>query len=57
MTVALAQLNDHGYREAVLWTLDDYELGRRFYVATGWRHDGTSRDDGRQVRYRIGLRD
>lgn len=41
-----------GYREAVLWTLANYERGQRFYEAMGWEADGGRRDEGRQIRYR-----
>lgn len=52
MTVALHYLAADGYREAVLWTLAEYERGQRFYEAMGWRLDGGARAEGRQVRYR-----
>ncbi len=52
MTVALRYLSADGYREAVLWTLADYERGQRFYEAMGWRPDGGARAEGHQVRYR-----
>jgi GNAT superfamily N-acetyltransferase len=44
-------LNRDGYREAILWTLTNYERGHRFYEATGWKPDGGQRDHGRQIRY------
>ena len=44
-----------GYREAVIWTLAGYLQGQRFYEAMGWRLDGASRDEGRQVRYHRSL--
>lgn len=41
------------YDAAILWTLEDYERGQRFYEATGWHRDGFSRDGGRQIRYTL----
>ena len=41
------------YRAAILWTLESYERGQRFYEAVGWHKDGTSRDSGRQIRYTL----
>lgn len=55
MSAALEHLVADGYREAVLWTLANYERGQRFYEATGWRTDGGARDENRQVRYRHDL--
>jgi len=52
MMTALGHLAGDGYREAILWTLADYERGQRFYEATGWKIDGGLRDGGRQIRYR-----
>ena len=52
MEVALGQLNRDGYAEAVLWTVNHYPRGQRFYEAMGWRRDGRTRDDGRQLMYR-----
>lgn len=52
MQTAIEGLTEAGYPEAILWTLANYPQGQRFYEATGWRADGTTRDDGRQVRYR-----
>lgn len=56
MATALRQLAADGYEAAILWTLRDYERGRAFYEATGWRRDGGFRDEGRQVSYRHLLR-
>jgi GNAT superfamily N-acetyltransferase len=55
MATAIDQLIADGYREAVVWTLANYPRGQRFYMATGWRPDGGTRDHGRQVRYRRSL--
>jgi GNAT superfamily N-acetyltransferase len=52
MSVALKHLAGDGYRQAVLWTLANYERGQRFYDAMGWKADGGLRDEGRQIRYR-----
>jgi GNAT superfamily N-acetyltransferase len=52
MAEAIHHLIADGYREAVLWTLAGYERGKHFYETLGWRLDGRTRDEGRQVRYR-----
>lgn len=52
LAVALDQLRADGYREAVLWTLANYDQGQRFYAAAGWAADGGTRDAGRQMRLR-----
>jgi GNAT superfamily N-acetyltransferase len=52
MSTALHCLIADGYREAVLWTLAGYEPGKNFYEGMGWRLDGGTRDEARQVRYR-----
>jgi GNAT superfamily N-acetyltransferase len=52
MTAALDDLVDAGYRDGILWTLADYDPGRRFYEATGWRASGELRDGGMQVAFR-----
>jgi GNAT superfamily N-acetyltransferase len=49
MTQVLAGLRRAGYRAAILWTLADYHQGLRFYEAMGWKPDGGTRQDGRQV--------
>ena len=51
MAVALEGLSRAGYRSATLWTLSNYPLGELFYVTTGWRLNGATRDAGNQVRY------
>jgi N-acetylglutamate synthase-like GNAT family acetyltransferase len=51
MAVALRGLREAGFRSAALWTLGNYPLGERFYLATGWRRNGATRDRGNQVRY------
>lgn len=54
---ALADLRGAGYRDAILWTLADYEQGRTFYEATGWRASGEVPDTQRQIAFRRSLRD
>jgi ribosomal protein S18 acetylase RimI-like enzyme len=44
-------LRQHGYDQATLWVLADYERARRFYEAAGWQADGGVRQE------RIGERD
>ena len=56
MSVALEGLRCDGYRSAALWTLSRYPLGESFYVSTGWRLNGATRDDHNQVRYDHDLR-
>lgn len=56
MSAALEGLRCDGYRSAALWTLSRYELGESFYLSTGWRLNGATRDDGNQVRYDHDLR-
>lgn len=57
MRTALDALRDDGYREAILWTLADYDRGQRFYLSAGWTPDGGRRDNGHQVSFRHHLRD
>jgi GNAT superfamily N-acetyltransferase len=57
MEAALDDLLEAGYREGILWTLEDYERGSAFYVATGWHVSGEVRDDGRQIAFRRSLTD
>lgn len=57
MRTALRSLAESGYREAVLWTVTGYTRGQAFYESTGWRRDGGTRDDGRQLSFRHSLRD
>ncbi len=56
METALTELRQEGYPTAILWTLNGYPLGERFYVATGWRRTKNTRNDGDQVRYDYDLR-
>lgn len=57
MHSALVDLRDAGYREGILWTLADYEQGRGFYEATGWRASGEVRNSRRQIAFRRSLFD
>jgi N-acetylglutamate synthase-like GNAT family acetyltransferase len=52
MDSALDDLRAAGHREAILWTLADYEQGRSFYEATGWLASDEVRDAGRQIAFR-----
>lgn len=56
MGTALAALRSDGYHSAALWTLSRYPLGESFYVSTGWRLNGATRDGNNQVRYDHDLR-
>jgi N-acetylglutamate synthase-like GNAT family acetyltransferase len=51
MEIALEELRADGYRAAILWTLNRYPLGERFYIATGWSRTEITRNDGDQIRY------
>lgn len=61
MAELLASLRDEGFREAMLWVLEDNPRTRRFYEQAGWRTDGVVRSETfletqvREVRYRIAL--
>lgn len=55
MRTALDGLAGAGFREAVLWTLANYERGQRFYESAGWERDGGIRDEGHQVSFRHSL--
>lgn len=37
------RLRELGYREVLLWVLEDNPRARRFYEAAGWSTDGTTR--------------
>jgi GNAT superfamily N-acetyltransferase len=37
------RLRAAGFREAILWVLDDNPRARRFYEAAGWVHDGVTK--------------
>ena len=53
MARVLEQLVADGYPEAILWTLENYPMGQQFYERMGWARDGGTRDNDRQIRYRI----
>jgi len=61
MDAALAALCGLGFREAVLWVLEDNPRARRFYEREGWHADGGRREGehlgvtAAEVRYRIEL--
>jgi ribosomal protein S18 acetylase RimI-like enzyme len=61
MAQALEALRESGYREAVLWVLEDNPRARRFYEREGWALDGARREGEHlgvataEVRYRIAL--
>ena len=61
MRAALCALGGEGFREAVLWVLEDNPRARRFYEREGWALDGTRREGEHlgvataEVRYRIAL--
>ena len=55
-------LREGGYREAILWVLDDNPRARRFYEREGWTPDGGTKTDAffgvrvTEVRYRLLIR-
>ena len=51
MAHALEGLLVDGYKHAILWTLNDYPLGEKFYVSTGWVKSDATRNDGDQVQF------
>jgi GNAT superfamily N-acetyltransferase len=51
MTTAIEALTAAGYDRAILWTVEGYERGQRFYESQGWVRDGRRRDEGRQIAY------
>jgi hypothetical protein len=61
MAETFARLRGEGFREAILWVLEDNPRTRRFYERAGWQADGGSQEEEwlgttvREVRYRIGL--
>ena len=58
MQAGLDAMRARGYRDAVLWVLDDNPRARRFYEREGWALDGrTKREEFlgvaiTEVRYR-----
>ena len=61
MRAAVEQLAADGYREAILWVLEDNPRARRFYEREGWTLDGSRKEDEflgvkvTEVRYRLTL--
>lgn len=55
MSVAVDHLRNDGYVTAVLWTVAGLAQAERFYKKMGWRSDTVTRDDRRQIRYRLDL--
>ena len=55
-------LREGGYRQAILWVLDDNPRARRFYEREGWTPDGGTKTDAffgvrvTEVRYRLLIR-
>ena len=46
MQAGIASMRDAGYRDAILYVLDDNPRARRFYEREGWALDGgTKRDE------------
>jgi ribosomal protein S18 acetylase RimI-like enzyme len=58
---AMEDLQQRGYRVAVLWVLESNVRARRFYEIAGWRSDGTTKTQARssvelrEVRYQVDL--
>jgi ribosomal protein S18 acetylase RimI-like enzyme len=60
MRAAIDALRDAGYRDAILWVLEDNPRARRFYEREGWHLDGRREEEFlgvavAEVRYRIEL--
>jgi GNAT superfamily N-acetyltransferase len=61
MGASLSFLREAGFRDAILWVLEDNPRARRFYEREGWRLDGARREGEHlgvpalEVRYRIEL--
>jgi len=61
MAEVLVRLRADGFREAILWVLEDNPRTRRYYELAGWHFDGGAKEESvldipvRQVRYRISL--
>jgi GNAT superfamily N-acetyltransferase len=61
MAEVLTRLRSEGYREAILWVIEDNPRTRRYYELAGWQFDGGEKEEAvldvpvRQVRYRIAL--
>jgi GNAT superfamily N-acetyltransferase len=63
MSEVLARLRQDGFREAILWVIEDNPRTRRYYELAGWKLDGGTKEEAvldvpvRQVRYRIAVVD
>ena len=61
MRAGIDSLRDAGYRDAILYVLDDNPRAQRFYEREGWTLDGERKEDEylglrvAEVRYRIAL--
>jgi GNAT superfamily N-acetyltransferase len=61
MATAVGALRAEGFRDAILWVLEDNPRARRFYEREGWSRDGGSREGEHlgvrtaEVRYRLAL--
>jgi ribosomal protein S18 acetylase RimI-like enzyme len=61
MAAGIDALQESGYREVILWVLEDNPRARRFYEREGWTLDGLRKEDQflgvpvTEVRYRRGL--
>lgn len=61
LAAGVQALREAGFREAILWVLEDNPRARRFYEREGWRADGTAKEDEHlgvrvaEVRYRLAL--
>jgi len=61
MRAGVDALRDAGYREAILWVLEDNPRARRFYEREGWALDDATKEDEllgvtvAEVRYRLRL--
>ena len=59
MQAGVEALREAGYRDAILWVLEDNPRARRFYEREGWELDGTAKEDDvlgvrvAEVRYRL----
>jgi GNAT superfamily N-acetyltransferase len=62
MGAGVEAMREAGYREAILWVLEDNPRARRFYEREGWQFDESSKEDDAlgvrvaEVRYRLRLR-
>ena len=61
MAAGIDALRESGYREVILWVLEDNPRARRFYEREGWTLDGSRKEDEflgvkvTEVRYRLTL--